>query len=289
MAKAAEAVVKKERESAELQSKVAMMESKYWELEDSRQCAALAAHNANSAWYAADNGDQINIDAHADDTDAVAANVEAITRLSNANTINENTIARLQAAQDELAASRDEIEAAAAGVDLTTANVAETADNVAKAKALADTAKNNYHEAIDIEGSTNAEKAMAATRVREFENELEAIRKSAPGLSTPEPMVKHSAVVAQIAAANAATAAAQAAAAESAAAAAVAEAEAAAVAEAEAAALCCVCKDAAKGAVFKPCGHACVCFECGKQIAGQKKAKCPICRARVKRVEKVFL
>jgi hypothetical protein len=56
--------------------------------------------------------------------------------------------------------------------------------------------------------------------------------------------------------------------------------EAAAAAAAEDAE-CSVCLSAPKNAVFLPCGHACVCLECGNEIAAQRNATCPVCRISV--------
>jgi hypothetical protein len=95
---------------------------------------------------------------------------------------------------------------------------------------------------------------------------------------------RRAAAVAAAETAAAAAAAAVAEAAETAAAAAeAAEAEAAENAE------CSVCLSAQKNAAFIPCGHACVCLQCGNEIASQRNATCPVCCISVTGCMQVFI
>ena len=41
---------------------------------------------------------------------------------------------------------------------------------------------------------------------------------------------------------------------------------------------CCICLENKNESVFIPCGHRCVCFDCGSAIMKSKKKKCPICQ-----------
>ncbi len=43
---------------------------------------------------------------------------------------------------------------------------------------------------------------------------------------------------------------------------------------------CVVCLEKERISVFAPCGHRCVCLECGKKIC-QKMKKCPICKENI--------
>jgi hypothetical protein len=50
---------------------------------------------------------------------------------------------------------------------------------------------------------------------------------------------------------------------------------------------CAVCMDHVINCVMNPCGHMCVCYECGKQLK-HRYAACPICRENIKDVIKVY-
>ena len=41
---------------------------------------------------------------------------------------------------------------------------------------------------------------------------------------------------------------------------------------------CCFCLENKSESVFIPCGHRCVCFDCGNAIIKSKNKKCPICQ-----------
>ena len=45
-----------------------------------------------------------------------------------------------------------------------------------------------------------------------------------------------------------------------------------------AAATCCVCQSAAATHGFAPCGHQCVCAECGGRVMAESNKQCPLCR-----------
>lgn len=51
---------------------------------------------------------------------------------------------------------------------------------------------------------------------------------------------------------------------------------------------CVVCLGAAQTHAFVPCGHRCVCAECGMTIVGQDLAACPLCRTAVEQVLRIF-
>jgi len=51
---------------------------------------------------------------------------------------------------------------------------------------------------------------------------------------------------------------------------------------------CCVCMDAAKTFMFAPCGHRCACEACAKDVMSTTR-ECPMCRAAVSSIFKVFL
>ena len=42
--------------------------------------------------------------------------------------------------------------------------------------------------------------------------------------------------------------------------------------------LCCICMENKSESVFVPCGHRCVCFNCGDNIIKSQNKKCPICQ-----------
>ncbi|CAK0888759.1 unnamed protein product [Prorocentrum cordatum] len=52
--------------------------------------------------------------------------------------------------------------------------------------------------------------------------------------------------------------------------------------------LCVVCLSSTKTHAFLPCGHRCVCAECGSAVADQASAACPICRILVDHVLQIF-
>ena len=49
--------------------------------------------------------------------------------------------------------------------------------------------------------------------------------------------------------------------------------------------LCVICLDAAKTHLLVPCGHRCVCANCGPSLEGKP---CPVCRERCVMVVKVW-
>ena len=49
--------------------------------------------------------------------------------------------------------------------------------------------------------------------------------------------------------------------------------------------LCVICLDAAKTHLLAPCGHRCVCANCGPSLEGKP---CPVCRERCVMVVKVW-
>lgn len=51
---------------------------------------------------------------------------------------------------------------------------------------------------------------------------------------------------------------------------------------------CVVCLAASKTHAFVPCGHRCVCADCGGAVVEQAAATCPICRAVVEHVLQIF-
>jgi len=51
---------------------------------------------------------------------------------------------------------------------------------------------------------------------------------------------------------------------------------------------CAICMAASKTHAFVPCGHRCVCADCGQAIVKQTLATCPICRAVVEHVLQIF-
>jgi len=48
---------------------------------------------------------------------------------------------------------------------------------------------------------------------------------------------------------------------------------------------CAICMDSAAATVFVPCGHMAACVECGERLA---KKPCPVCRKKIKKVQRVF-
>lgn len=51
---------------------------------------------------------------------------------------------------------------------------------------------------------------------------------------------------------------------------------------------CVICCDSTVNTVVYTCGHACMCYECSKQIMRDRRPCCPICRARVKDIIRVY-
>lgn len=51
---------------------------------------------------------------------------------------------------------------------------------------------------------------------------------------------------------------------------------------------CVICCDVIANSVMYPCGHACLCFDCGRVILQQTQSICPICRAVVKDVIRIY-
>ena len=52
---------------------------------------------------------------------------------------------------------------------------------------------------------------------------------------------------------------------------------------------CVICLTQPKSHAFVPCGHQCACSDCATAVAkGGRAAKCPICRARVQMVVRIF-
>jgi len=54
-------------------------------------------------------------------------------------------------------------------------------------------------------------------------------------------------------------------------------------------ALCVVCMDAPKNHVMRPCMHMCTCEACTQQLLEQGVESCPVCRAPVEHIERVFI
>ncbi|KAK3269292.1 hypothetical protein CYMTET_22261 [Cymbomonas tetramitiformis] len=50
---------------------------------------------------------------------------------------------------------------------------------------------------------------------------------------------------------------------------------------------CIICCERNKECVLLPCYHLCTCLKCGKKLF-QKNLSCPMCRSRIKRVQKVY-
>ena len=51
---------------------------------------------------------------------------------------------------------------------------------------------------------------------------------------------------------------------------------------------CTICLDSAKNSVFVPCGHMCACISCATALKRRGGARCPICRAAIASVVRVF-
>lgn len=54
---------------------------------------------------------------------------------------------------------------------------------------------------------------------------------------------------------------------------------------------CVVCLTAEKDVVFTPCMHVACCSDCAKGPTGEKKPirKCPMCRKRIKRFQRIYI
>ena len=52
--------------------------------------------------------------------------------------------------------------------------------------------------------------------------------------------------------------------------------------------LCVVCMDAPPRCVVLPCMHMCTCEACTQQLVEQGAQSCPVCRAPIERIERVF-
>ena len=50
--------------------------------------------------------------------------------------------------------------------------------------------------------------------------------------------------------------------------------------------ICKVCLNNKINTVLVPCGHRCICEDCGKSLGASKK--CPICRQKIQKVMKTF-
>merc|ERR1712224_633231 len=52
--------------------------------------------------------------------------------------------------------------------------------------------------------------------------------------------------------------------------------------------LCCVCMEARKDAACLPCGHKCMCLNCGTQLVMLGGRSCPICRTPISSIQQIF-
>ena len=52
---------------------------------------------------------------------------------------------------------------------------------------------------------------------------------------------------------------------------------------------CVVCMDAAKDRAMRPCMHMCVCEACASLLMLERTPRCPVCRAPIQHIERVFL
>jgi hypothetical protein len=52
--------------------------------------------------------------------------------------------------------------------------------------------------------------------------------------------------------------------------------------------LCVVCMDAPKTHAIVPCGHVCVCEECGERLLAVQPVVCPMCREHAAMVMKLY-
>jgi hypothetical protein len=44
---------------------------------------------------------------------------------------------------------------------------------------------------------------------------------------------------------------------------------------------CTVCLSTDSNAIIMPCGHMCVCLDCGKQLQKSSQNLCPVCRGAI--------
>lgn len=51
---------------------------------------------------------------------------------------------------------------------------------------------------------------------------------------------------------------------------------------------CCICYDAPRNALIYPCGHACICYNCSRELLKQTKRICPLCRKNIRDIVKIF-
>lgn len=52
---------------------------------------------------------------------------------------------------------------------------------------------------------------------------------------------------------------------------------------------CAICLDGPKNGLFFPCGHLCACMPCSEALQATAPHKCPICRAQITKVVRVFV
>jgi hypothetical protein len=53
--------------------------------------------------------------------------------------------------------------------------------------------------------------------------------------------------------------------------------------------VCIVCMVSKKTHAFVPCGHQCVCEECGNTLSNRDRAECPMCRIPIEKVMQIFI
>lgn len=51
---------------------------------------------------------------------------------------------------------------------------------------------------------------------------------------------------------------------------------------------CIICYDAVRCAVCVPCGHVAMCLSCARKVKSASRRVCPVCRARVSDIIKIF-
>ena len=51
---------------------------------------------------------------------------------------------------------------------------------------------------------------------------------------------------------------------------------------------CVICQDAKKDCIFLGCGHLCCCLKCGDQLFRKDYPQCPLCRAEIELIQKVY-
>ena len=52
---------------------------------------------------------------------------------------------------------------------------------------------------------------------------------------------------------------------------------------------CAVCLEAMPDRLVKPCNHLALCCKCAAQVRRERPARCPLCRAVIVKIEKVFM